>query len=214
MSDFSISSRHRLQEAGRDVRFEAPRVVEGAPMPTRRFLVMHFTAGWSLESTIARWRHSGARGACAHLIIDRDGTVVQCRPFNETAAHCGTSAWMDRKTGTMHRNLNHCTIGIELCNVGVLPRTHYPMAMGRPLGGISIPFIERPHKHGGRRRKWETFPTVQVDTARAVAAVLVARYQLDDVVGHDDIAPDRKEDPGPAFPMGDFRSRLGFTAAL
>jgi N-acetylmuramoyl-L-alanine amidase len=36
----------------------------------------------------------------------------------------------------------------------------------------------------------------------------VGRYNLRDVIGHDDISPGRKSDPGPAFPMDSFRSRI------
>jgi N-acetylmuramoyl-L-alanine amidase len=213
MNPYTVSGRHVLMRGREQVTFR-PLRKDGEDMPTRRLLVMHFTAGWSADSSLEWWRRPEAKGASAHLLIDRDGSIIQVRPFNQTAGHAGTSRWMDPNTGTMHRNLNHCAIGIELCTVGSLPRKVYPAAMGNPLGGRTIPFTEARHKHGGPVRKWEIFTEAQLDTARLVAAALVARYRLDDVVGHEDIAPGRREDPGPAFPMNDFRAALGFTHRL
>jgi AmpD protein len=43
--------------------------------------------------------------------------------------------------------------------------------------------------------------------ARVVAAIR-ERYPIVDVVGHEDIAPGRKTDPGPAFDWAHFRERL------
>jgi len=39
----------------------------------------------------------------------------------------------------------------------------------------------------------------QLATALTVARSLVQVYDLKDILGHDDVAPDRKTDPGPPF---------------
>lgn len=210
---FTISARHRLQSRGQDVVY-APLPGDGAPMRTRRFLVMHFTAGWSAASSIEWWQNPAAKGAGAHIIIGRDGQVIQCRAFDRTAGHAGVSRWRDPGTGKLYLGLNSCSIGIELANRGDLPQgTTYPQSMGA-LAGTKVPVRQGTHKHGGPPRQWEVFPEPQMQAALRVAAALVDRYKLDDVIGHDDCAPDRKEDPGPAFPMTSFRHALGFTAPL
>lgn len=210
MGTYTVSTGHRLHLNGKAVRYEPPRIPVGAPMTVRRLLIMHFTAGWGLESTIYWWRQSAAKGTNAHIIIDRDGTVAQCRPFNQTAGHAGASSWRDRNTGITHRNLNSCSLGIELCNAGAITQSNYPLVMEKEFAGKPIPFMESAHKNGGKVMKWEIFPQKQLDVALEVAATLVKRYNLDDVLGHDDVAPNRKTDPGPAFPLTTFRSQLGF----
>lgn len=181
----------------------------GPPMRTRRFLVMHFTGGWKARSSIDFWRTKEAKGAEAHVIIDRDGTILQLRPFDEEADHAGESSWVDPGTGIRYDWLNRCSIGIELANIGDLGVKVYPSTMGLMAGG-PIPVITARHKNGGPVTTWEKYPDAQLSAAADLARVLVARYNLDDVVGHDDIAPKRKVDPGPAFPMQQFRRALGF----
>ena len=66
-----------------DAAIRAP-IPGGDGMPTRRCLVVHFTSGASARSSIDFWRTAAAKGASAHLVIDRDGTLFQCRPFNCT----------------------------------------------------------------------------------------------------------------------------------
>jgi len=174
----------------------------GASMQVRRFLVIHFTCGATARSSVEFWKSPEAKGACAHVIIDRDGTVYQCRPFNRTCGHAGKSTWRDPRTGTRYDGLNACAIGIELANAGD------DDSLARRWS--RMPLLKARHKNGGSECEWERFTAEQIVACEAVSKALVARYHLDDVVGHDDIAPDRKNDPGPAFPMLQLREACGF----
>jgi len=165
-------------------------------MLTRRFLVIHFTSGATAKSSIDFWRSPEAKGASAHVVIDRDGTVYQCRPFNTTCGHAGVSEWKGFK------GLNSCSIGIELANAGD------NVALAKRW--TKLPLFSGKHKNGGSVKEWERYPSEQLVACFEVAQMLVQRYNLDDVIGHDDIAPTRKVDPGPAFPMGDLREHCGF----
>ena len=170
----------------------------GSAMPVRRFLVIHFTSGATAESSIEFWRTPAAKGASAHVVIDRDGTVYQCRPFIVTCGHAGVSRWQQ------FSNLNSCSIGIELANAGDDERLTKRWSQ--------YPAIEARHKNGGTLKKWEAYPVAQLNACEEVSQALVARYNLNDIVGHDDIAPSRKVDPGPAFPMKSLRAVCGLKA--
>jgi N-acetylmuramoyl-L-alanine amidase len=189
-------------------------IAGGNLMLTRRFLVIHHTAGWGADTSIDYWMTKAARGASAHVIIDRDGTITQCRPFNRTAGHAGFSKWVDPVTGKIYTGLNACSIGIELANCGDLDRAVYPNTCGPEFAGKDIPRLFARHKYGGPITLWERYTIQQTKACEELSVALVARYHLDDLVGHDDIAPDRKVDPGPAFPMDALRHACGFLQPL
>lgn len=185
---------------------------DGTPIPYREspnrggavaheYLVMHFTAGSSAESSI-RWLTNGRARASAHVVIARDGSVTQLVPFDRVAWHAGPSAWEGRA------GLNRYSLGIELDNAGPLQRAggHWRSWFGTIYPKEEV--LEATHKHENAPRGWHLFPPEQIEAAADVAALLMEKYELVDVIGHDDIAPDRKVDPGPAFPMGSFRSRV------
>jgi N-acetylmuramoyl-L-alanine amidase len=200
MSALAIDDRHWL--TGPDVRHRL--IPGGASMPIRRCLVVHFTAGASAASSIDFWQTPAAKGASAHLVIDRDGTIYQCRPFDRTAGHAGVSQWADPKTGRRFSGLNACSIGIELANAG-----DSDVRWARQQPGYAT--LRAAHRNGGRAADWEVYPAAQLAACEAVSKLLVARYKLDDITGHDCIAPARKTDPGPAFPMQQLREACGFS---
>jgi AmpD protein len=52
---------------------------------------------------------------------------------------------------------------------------------------------------------FEPFADAQYDTLAALTQALNAAYPIADIVGHSDIAPGRKTDPGPYFDWLRFR---------
>jgi N-acetylmuramoyl-L-alanine amidase len=166
-----------------------------------RYLVMHYTSGRSAESSVEWFKKPEAR-ASAHLVIGRDGSVTQMVPFNRVAWHAGTSRW-EGLTG-----LNAYAIGIELDNAGRLTRQGERWAAWFGAEYPDEDVLVAAHKNESVACGWHRYTTIQLETAVEAANLIVMTYGLLDVVGHDDIAPFRKSDPGPAFPMASFRSRV------
>lgn len=179
---------------------QTPNVSAGRKLDPR-FLVMHYTAGRNFQSSVS-WLTDAAAKASAHLVIGRGGEIAQLAPFDAVTWHAGVSQWRGLS------GLNAYSIGIELDNAGPLTRT--------AAGGFSAWFggaykpedaIEATHKNESAPRFWHRYPDDQIDIAARVAALLTAEYGLEDVIGHDDISPGRKADPGPAFPLAAVRAR-------
>jgi N-acetyl-anhydromuramyl-L-alanine amidase AmpD len=188
---------HFLDDAKRDL------IKGGGPMDVRRALVIHFTGGATGASSVEAMRE---RGLSAHLVVDRDGSVIQCRAFNRVASHAGASRWVDPNTGKRFDGLNSCSIGIEIANAG---NDDGALKWARKQPGFDS--ITAKHRNGGATVEWEKYPKAQLEAVFAISKLLVANYKLDDVTGHDCIAPERKDDPGPAFPMEELRVACGFT---
>jgi len=195
---------HRLtRDDGHECAYVASPHVGGAITP--RFLIIHYTAGSSAAGTIS-WFQSPASKVSAHLVIARDGAITQMVPFNREAWHAGQSRW-----GSLS-GLNRHSIGIELDNAGQLIRSGGKWVS--PLTRRSYPDSEvtiAPHKNdppGTVPSGWHAYTPEQIEATLECGMALVKQYSLSDVLGHDDIAPGRKRDPGPDFPMESVRARL------
>jgi N-acetylmuramoyl-L-alanine amidase len=191
---------HLLFDAdGKQVTFKATPNKGGKYTP--QYLVMHYTAATSAASAI-NWFLNPVARASAHLVIGPDGVVTQFAPFNVVTWHAGRSSWK----GLV--GLNAFSIGIELVNGGRLRRSGSQWTC--PVDRCVIPeddVMMATHKNETEQAAWHEYSSKQLEVSVEIAALLVKTYGLKDVVGHEDIAPIRKSDPGPAFPMGSFRSK-------
>ena len=105
-----------------------------------------------------------------YLIGDAPATVYRLVDEDRRAWHAGVSEWQGRTW------LNASTLGIELVNQG--------------------------YADGPAGREWQPYSEAQIEALIVLLKDLVRRHDLpiDSIIGHSDIAPLRKVDPGPLFP--------------
>ncbi len=191
--------KHKLEK----VRFR-PTPNHGGTFAKKRpdTIVIHYTAtatARQAEDTLINPRVK----ASAHVIIDRDGSITQLLPFNLIAWHAGESSHLKRK------NLNKYSIGIEIVNEGWMRKSgeEYLSEAGREYSreevlyavhrNSDVPFVY-----------WHKYTGAQIEAVEELCALLIETYPIKWIVGHEEIAPERKQDPGPAFPLDDLRRRL------
>ncbi len=106
----------------------------------------------------------------AHVLIKREGEVIQFVPFHKKAWHAGESQFEGRDS------CNEFSIGIEL-----------------------------------EGTDFEAFTDIQYERLAEITKLLLMEYRgltTDRIVGHSDIAPERKTDPGPFFDWQRFHGSL------
>ncbi len=166
------------------------------------YLIMHYTGNTSLSGTI-NWLSNKQAKASAHIIIGRNGKVVQMVRLDKKAWHAGKSTW-----GKLN-SMNSYSIGIELVNAGKLTRREDGEWI--TWAGETIPEHEVSlaiHKNESRETGWHIYPERQIKAAIDVAKALNDTYRFIDIIGHDDVSPTRKSDPGPAFSLNSFSSLI------
>jgi AmpD protein len=112
----------------------------------------------------------------AHVLVRRDGELVQYVPFQRRAWHAGVSSWRGRE------RCNDFSVGIELEGTDASAYQH-----------------------------------AQYEALARLVAVLCRAYPTlspDRMVGHSDIAPGRKSDPGIAFDWPLLRARTRYELEL
>jgi N-acetylmuramoyl-L-alanine amidase len=164
-------------------------------------IVIHYTAGSSAMSAINTFKNPSVK-ASAHVIVGADGKLTQMVPFHKIAWHAGKSSWLDRK------GLNQYSIGIEIVNAGRLEKCGDKL---RSWFGKTFQIedaLEAVHHNESEPSWWHCYTEEQISAVFELCKTIMDTYQIRYILGHDEISPGRKSDPGPAFPMEKLRERL------
>jgi len=170
------------------------------------FLVIHYTASGP-SSDIGKYFSNPSAGVSAHIVVRRDGTITQCVAFNKVAFHAGQSSWIGQ-SGKSYVGLNKHAVGIEIENWGPLKRngSGWVSWTGQPVDSGLV--IEAKHKFGTPNCGWEIYTEAQITSCIELAKAICSAYNITEIVGHDDISPGRKSDPGPAWNMRSFVAKV------
>jgi N-acetylmuramoyl-L-alanine amidase len=187
-----------------------------SPNHTRRYggktvkaVVLHYTAlPW--QESIERMTDEDIP-VSAHYLAGIGGRIVQLVKDDRRAWHAGRSELYGET------DVNSISIGIEMENLGLL----------RPVRGTnkkeftwwkdhySAPYDKQkwgePYHRLEDDSYWAPYADLQLEFVFALCLELVQRHNIEGprwIVGHSFIAPDRKVDPGPAFPLFKLRKQL------
>lgn len=148
-----------------------------------RLVVLHGTWMTSDAEALARLCDPQTE-VSAHYYITREGTVYQLVAESHVAWHAGKSTWKGVENGTS--TVNGCSLGVELGNAG--------------------PFATPPSPgQEAQTPDWsqaEPYTPAQYAALKGLLADILSRYPALSpacVVGHSDVSPGRKTDPGAHF---------------
>lgn len=145
-----------------------------------RFIILHYTALNDERSIIALTKNN----VSAHYLVtqNKKDPVYSLVPDDKRAWHAGVSSFNG------YKNLNDNSIGIEISNLGYFANDK------QLVENISNGIIDK--------TLFYPYNDAQIFKIGMLLKELTAKYRINPkyILGHSDIAPLRKVDPGPLFP--------------
>lgn len=197
-------------------------------------IVIHYTEGLTAMGAIAEFERGGGETKSIHYILDRDGTIyslgnydsVAFRSEEVLAGHAGCLAerpschsntekpnpiLYEQDKNCCRRGINQRSIGIEIVNLGIKCGD---ANSGLYCGSKTCKEICENTGEGVNINGvvWEKYTEEQINSLSVLVSGIASRYNIpidrEHIIGHEEVDPGRKVDPGPAFPWEEFMSRI------
>lgn len=143
-------------------------------------IVLHYTVSDNERSI--KTLTTGDVSAHYLILANDDDKIYNLVPENERAWHAGDGGFAGRTI------LNDTSIGIEIVNAGIQPQYRSALKNGD--------MDYHPYEH------YVAFDELQIKKVAQLVQDIATRYEISpkNIIGHSDLAPARKIDPGAKFP--------------
>lgn len=182
-----VDEGHRLQTTKTSALSKQPRMI-----------VLHWTAAPCRSTTdnlarIQRWAADAGDKSSTHFVILRTGEVWQMAPTTRATWHAGNSAWTCQDGTKSTKSVNLFSLGIDFDNVGPVTQGKDGMlydCYGGRFEGVAQDIKGKLYEAPSDNQLW---------ACRVLLDALRTRFGIAqrDIVGHLDVSPGRKIDPGP-----------------
>ena len=157
-----------------------------------KFIILHYTVGDNERSL----KQLTEGNVSAHYLIlnNDDHKIYNLVPDHERAWHAGAGSFAGRTV------LNDTSIGIEIVNDGIAPQYREALKNGA--------LDYHPAEH------YVEFSESQIKKVAQLVQDLAKKYHIapTNIIGHSDMAPSRKIDPGAKFPWQRLYKEYGIGA--
>ena len=155
-------------------------------------IVLHYTVSDNARSI--KTLTTGQVSAHYLILNHDDNKIYNLVPESERAWHAGNGGFAGRTI------LNDTSIGIEIVNAGIQPQYR------KALKNSNLEY--HPYDH------YVEFDELQIKKVAQLVQDLAARYSISpkNIIGHADMAPSRKIDPGAKFPWQQLYKEYGIGA--
>lgn len=166
-------------------------------------IVVHFTAGWSTQGdrNMVDTLHWGIESGYTFWGIANSGRTYKTHDERYWGAHAGSSYWPG-----LGSSVSPHLLGIELACAGRVIKA----GNGKyKASSFSETFIEEQVRTSDKNKNIKAGTYLKYTDAQYESLVQVcfdlkrkySTFSFDYVLGHDEVAPDRKDDPGASMPM-------------
>ena len=171
-------------------------------------IIIHYTAGASGSATVNLFKSASATTS-AHFVVSEDGSITQMVDLNRRAYHAGTSSYGGRS------GYNGFSIGIEISNPGYLQKIggkFYTWWEAKKENKTATPeskvYIGKHRNAVTTMTYWYKYTDEQIAAVKELCRTICKAFEIKEILGHEEIAPGRKCDPGPAFPLDALRDEI------